>query len=84
MTIWKKNGFVRTVAFVLVAAILGVVSGPALSYGGQDICQRALWDCFGSALDSALETLGSSLVSAIPYCLNGYIFCEKYVANFLR
>jgi hypothetical protein len=88
MTIWKKKGFVRSVAFVLATVILGVVSAPAFTgdevEATNDICQKALVNCFESALESALKTLGASLLYAIPYCLNGYLFCEKYVANFQR
>ena len=88
MVIGRTKDFGRIVAFILAAAIISAAGAPALrgeeDDGEKGLCREALEKCFLSYLAGALASWGLSAFASLVFCLNGYAFCERYVAPYLR
>jgi hypothetical protein len=87
MTERRMKGRMRLAALVLAAAILGAAGAPAFAEDDgakAEICWTALENCILWGVKTGVFATGVGAAVIVSYCADGYAFCEKFVAPFLR
>jgi hypothetical protein len=87
MNIFKKlSGTERLIALALAMVFLGMIVAPAAiaeEESEKKICEKAWLRCMVDAAIAAFLSKGASILFSIQFCLDGYVFCERYVEPLL-